>query len=167
MVSQEAIAASSRRLEQDILATAPQIVLIASISGGTGSGMLLDVAYAVRKVLDDLFISDARLTGVLLHWTGHEAHGKLLARANACCCLRELRTFGRGEGYPGDADIGLPDFDADTPPLDATHVVHLGDGLNQQDLGRAAENVRAIPRFVHRDGGRRFLRVAKSRTTRK
>jgi hypothetical protein len=141
MVSADAIAASKERLGQEIPSSAPQIVLIASISGGTGSGMLLDAAYAVRKVLDDLFISDASLTGVLLHWTGHDANAKLLARANACCCLRELRTFGRGMGYLGDADIGLPDFDADTPPFDTTRVVHLGDGLSQEELGQATESV--------------------------
>ena len=76
-----------------------------------------------------------------MHSTGHDPHGKLLARANACACLRELQSFGRGEGYPGDADMGLPDFAADIPPFDAIRVVHLGDGLNQEELGRATENV--------------------------
>jgi hypothetical protein len=141
MVSDDAIAASSQRMGQEIPSSAPQIVLIASITGGTGSGMLLDAAYAVRKVLDDLFISDASLTGVLLHWTGSDTNGKMLARANACCCLRELGTFGRGLGYLGDPDIGLPDFDADTPPFDITRVVHLGDELGQEELGRATESV--------------------------
>jgi hypothetical protein len=141
MVSADAKAASSRRLGREVPPLPPQIVLVASITGGTGSGMLLDAAYAVRKVLDDLFISDASLTGVLLHWTGPDANGKLLARANACCCLRELRAFGRGQGFPGDADIGMPDFDPDIRPFDTTRVVHLGDGLGQEELGRAVENV--------------------------
>jgi serine/threonine protein kinase len=141
MVSADANAASSRRLGREVPPSPPQIVLLASISGGTGSGMLLDAAYAVRKVLDDLFISDASLTSVLLHWTGPDANGKLLARANACSCLRELRTFGRGQGYPGDADFGMPDFDPDIPPFDTTRVVHLGDGLGQEEFGRAAETV--------------------------
>jgi hypothetical protein len=141
MVSAEANAASTRCLGREVPSSPPQIVLVASICGGTGSGMLLDAAYAVRKVLDDLFISDASLTGVLMHWTGPDANGKLLARANACCCLRELRSFGRGQGYPGDADIGMPDFDPDIPAFDTTRVVHLGEGLDQEKLGRAAENV--------------------------
>jgi len=141
MTSAEAITTSSQHLGQEVLPAAPQIVLLASISGGTGSGMLLDVAYAVRKVLADLSLSDARLTGALLHSTSHDPHGKLLARANACACLRELQSFGRGEGYPGDADMGLPDFAADIPPFDAIRVIHLGDGLNQEELGRATENV--------------------------
>ena len=159
MTSAEAIAASGRQLGQEILPAAPQIVLVASISGGTGSGMLLDAAYAVRKVLADLSLSDARLTGVLLHWTGRDPHGKLLARANACACLRELQSFGRGEGYPGDADFGLPAFAAEIPPFDATRVVHLGDGLNQEEFAEGRGERRAVPRPGHRDGRQRVVRL--------
>ena len=50
-------------------------------------------------------------------------------------------TFGRGEGYPGDADFGLPPFAADIPPFDTTRVVHLGDGLNPEEFRQVAENV--------------------------
>ncbi|MGA2256562.1 MAG: tubulin-like doman-containing protein [Thermoguttaceae bacterium] len=141
MTSPEAIATSGQRIGEEILAEAPQIILVASISGGTGSGMLLDATYAVRKVLADLSISDARLTGVLLHSTGRSPHDKLLARANACACLRELQHFGRGEGYPGDDDFGLPAFAGEIPPFDTTRVVHLGDGLNPEEFDQAAENV--------------------------
>jgi serine/threonine protein kinase len=141
MISPEAIAASGQHIGQEVLPAAPRIVLVASISGGTGSGMLLDAAYMVRKVLADLSLSDARLTAVLVHWTSRDPHGTLLARANACSCLRELRSFGRGEGYPGDADLGLPEFADEIPPFDTIHVAHLGDGLNQDDVEQATENV--------------------------
>ncbi len=117
-----------------------QIVLVASLSGGTGSGMLLDAAYTVRKVLADLSIAEVRLTGVLLHSTGRDPHGKLLARANTCACLGELHRFSR-DGYPGDSDFGLPTFAAETPPFDVTRVVHLGDGLDHNAFDQAAEGV--------------------------
>ena len=141
MTSAAAIATSGQQIGEEILAAAPRVILVASISGGTGSGMLLDVAYTVRKVLADLSLSDARLTGVLLHSTGRSPHDKLLARANACACLHELQRFGGGEGYPGDVDFGLPAFAADTRPFDTTRIVHLGDGLNQEEFNQAAENV--------------------------
>ncbi|MGO9111797.1 MAG: tubulin-like doman-containing protein [Thermoguttaceae bacterium] len=141
MISAEAIAASGRQLGQEILPAAPQIILVASISGGTGGGMLLDAAYTVRKVLADLSLSDARLTGVLLHSTGHDPHGKLLARASACACLSELQSFDCGNRYLGDADFGLPAFAAGVPPFDATRVVHLGDGLSQEEFKRATETI--------------------------
>ena len=141
MTSPEAIATSGQRIGQEIVAAAPRIILVASISGGTGSGMLLDAAYTLRKVLADLALSDARLTGVLLHSTGRSPHDKLLARANACACLRELQCFGHGKGYPGDEDLGLPPFAAEVSPFDTTRVVHLGDGLKAEEFDRAAENV--------------------------
>jgi len=141
MTSAEALAASGQRIGQEIVADAPRILLVASISGGTGSGMLLDAAYTVRKVLADLSLSDARLSGVLLHSTGHSPHDKLLARANACACLREIQRFGHGEGYPGDDDFSLPAFDAEIPPFDTIRAVHLGDGLNQEEFALAAEHV--------------------------
>ncbi len=140
MISDEAVAAFGQKLGQEVL-PAPQVILVASISGGTGGGMLLDAAYAVRKVLADLALADARLTGVLMHSTGRDPHGKLLARANACACLRELQTFGRGVGYPGDDDFGLPAFAAEVPPFDTTRVVQLGEGLNPAEFEQAAANV--------------------------
>jgi len=141
MTSAEARAVAGQQIGQDISGVAPQIILVASISGGTGSGMLLDAAYVLRKLLADCSLSHARLTGVLLHSTGRSPHDKLLARANACACLRELERFGDGEGYPGDADFGLPASAADVPPLDAVRVLYLGDGLNGEEFAAAAENV--------------------------
>jgi len=138
MISAEAIAASTQSIGRE-MAPSPEVILVASISGGAGGGMLLDAAYAVRKVLADLSLSHARLTGVLLHSTGRSPHDKLLARANTCACLRELQHFG-SRGYPGDADLGLPAFDG-IPPFDATRIVHLGDGLNEEEFHQAVENV--------------------------
>ena len=85
-------------------------------------------------------IAEVRLTGVLLHSTGRDPHGKLLARANTCACLGELHRFSR-DGYPGDSDFGLPTFAAETPPFDVTRVVHLGDGLDHNAFDQAAEGV--------------------------
>ncbi len=122
--------------------------------------MLLDAAYAVRKVLADLSLSDARLTGVLLHSTGREPSRASCWRGpTPVPAFANCRHFGRGEGYPGDADIGLPAFAAEIPPFDATRVVHLGDGLNQEEFEQAAENVATVSRPGHRDGGQRVLRL--------
>ncbi len=141
ITSAEARAVAGQQIGQDLSGVAPQIILVASISGGTGSGMLLDAAYVLRKVLADCSLSHVGLTGVLLHSTGRSPHDKLLARANACACLRELERFGNGEGYPGDATFGLPASATDVPPLDAVRVVHLGDGLNGEEFAAAADNV--------------------------
>ncbi len=140
MTSAEAVAASAQHAGQDARPAPLEIVLVASLSGGTGSGMLLDAAYTVRKLLSDLSLTEVRLTGVLLHSTGRDPHGKLLARANTCACLGELHRFSRN-GYPGDADFGLPAFAAETRPFDVTRIVHMGDGLDHNAFDQAAEGV--------------------------
>ena len=93
---------------REIFAESPRIILVASISGGAGSGMLLDAAYAVRKAAGRRGHCRPRLHGVLLHSTGRSPHEKLLARANSCACLRELHRFGGERDYPRDDDIGIP-----------------------------------------------------------
>ena len=44
----------------------PRIFLVASTTGGTGSGMVLGLAYAIRQVLAELGLSADGLCGVLL-----------------------------------------------------------------------------------------------------
>ena len=91
--------------------THPRVFVISSISGGTGSGMVLDVAYAVRMLLADMGLSDEGLCGVLTHSTQRNASAKDLAVANAYACLSELYHYTR-EHYPGEPACGLPAFDA-------------------------------------------------------
>jgi hypothetical protein len=108
--------------------------------------MLLDAAYAVRQVLAELSLSDASLNGVLLHSTGRSPYDKLLAMANACACLGELRHYGFGVGYPGDTGCGLPAFAADVPAFDETRLVHLGERPTEAEFDRAA---RGVGDFLH------------------
>ena len=54
MESAISLAASVKRTGLGASDEAPRVVVVASISGGTGSGMVADVGYAVRKVLAEL-----------------------------------------------------------------------------------------------------------------
>lgn len=108
----------------------PLIVLVASICGGTGSGMVLDLAYAVRKIIGDLSLSGCELRGLLLHGTDPDPDARDLSRANAYACLTEMAHFNRpGCGYPGEEALGLPALPSLVPTFDETCLVHLGDNL--------------------------------------
>ena len=100
---------------------------------------------------------------------------RLLATANAWACLRELRRYACGGGYPGDDDFGLPTFAPQVPPFDDTAIVHLGDGLDTAEFesrhrrsGRLSVpgdcHGRRRPGGATQRGGKRVVRPDAGRT---
>src|SRR5205085_11789170 len=69
---------------------APRVFVIASIAGGTGSGMLLDLAFGLRQLLEEQGFPATALYGLLLHATPPKPAGRELARINAYATLHEL-----------------------------------------------------------------------------
>src|SRR5262249_3936662 len=98
--SRSATAAATGTLLRD---DKPQVVLVASISGGAASGMLLDFGYAPRNLLVELALPQADVCAVLIHATGQRPVEAELARLNAYTTLSELRHYScPSSGYPGD-----------------------------------------------------------------
>jgi len=148
MVDPEAIAASKQAFGLESGNPSPRVFLIASISGGTGGGMVLDVAYAVRKVLGELGLADDELYGVLTHSTIRNPSAKDLALANAYACLSELQHYSTGAGYPGDPACGLPPCGRNRPPLRELYLVHLGDDLSDEQFDEATD---ALAEYLYLD----------------
>ena len=79
-----------------------QVILIASISGGTGGGCLADVGYLVRRILREEGLEGASIAGVLVVAASVRKEEEELARANAYVTLLELRHFhDPGCRFPG------------------------------------------------------------------
>ncbi|MCC6126875.1 MAG: protein kinase [Pirellulales bacterium] len=138
IVSPAAVEAAAQRTKLPVSETAPLIYLVASISGGTGGGMILDLAYAVRQALSQEGIASARICGILLHGTSRHAAEKKLAVANSYACLAELQAYRRS--YPGEAAWGMP-AEEGRPPFDDTYFVHLGDDLGDSQFDAATEKI--------------------------
>ena len=120
----------------------PVIVLVASISGGTGSGMVLDMAYAVRKLAAEIGLADYELRGLLIHATETDPASQELALANSLACLTELAHFNRpGGGYPGEESLEICPVPSILPTFDETLVVHLGDGLGNIEFQTRSDRV--------------------------
>jgi serine/threonine protein kinase len=132
----ESVSASLAAMGLDQAESAPRIVLISSISGGTGSGMVLDVAYAAREILAEVGGPGAELHGVLAHSTVRNPSAKDLALANACACLAELNHYATA-GYAPDPACGLHARQRAGPPIDECYLVHLGDDLSEEELAAA------------------------------
>jgi serine/threonine protein kinase len=96
----------------------PRIVIVGSISGGAASGMILDLAYLVRRAMADVNMPTSRLCGILAHSTNSNPSDKLIASLNACACLHEWEHYNGAAGYPGE--------------FDDTYLVHLGSELSDE-----------------------------------
>ena len=136
------IAASALATGLPFHAAPPRIFIVASIAGGTGSGMALDFGYVVRKVLRDLGLSEECLCGVLAHGIGRGLGNRDLSVAGAYAMLGELQHYADPQhGYPGDPACGLPAFAPQDPPFSHTYVVHLGEDLDAKDFAAGVDGL--------------------------
>lgn len=137
----EAIADRLRRL---LSGQPPRVFIVASIDGGAGGGMLLDVAYAVRQQLDQFKLGVDCYCGVMLHATLAHGPSNDLRKANAYATLTELNHFMRGGAafHAGPVEV-LPIGDVSEPPFRDAYLIHLGDELSpsefDQSLARVAD----------------------------
>lgn len=119
-----------------------RIVLVASISGGTGGGMIADLGYLARHLLAERGFRDDNVTAILTHSTGHNPRETELAAVNAYATLSELNHFARlGSYYPGERACNLPPREGDNLAFRDTYLVDLGAGLNEQQFDDAADKV--------------------------
>ncbi|MEM8945688.1 MAG: tubulin-like doman-containing protein [Planctomycetota bacterium] len=146
---------------------AVNVYVVASISGGTGSGMSIDLGYAVKGLLEKLGIENATTTGVILHSTGRDSRYCDLAKVNAFSWFQEYNHFTQSQGfYPGDEASGLPAMPVDTPVFDNTYFVKLGDGLSPTQL---KESTGAVAQYLLLDSlsnARKFFKAGRSSASR-
>jgi serine/threonine protein kinase len=142
IVSPEAQEAAALATGLEVREDVPRIFLVASIAGGAGSGMVLDLAYAVRQVLDELGLASDGIAGILLYATGQKPTSKELARVNAFATLTELGHFSRPENqYPGDPVHGLAARAPGQAPFEDCYLIHLGEQLDQSAACATADAV--------------------------
>jgi hypothetical protein len=139
--SPESAARSAESLKLPFAAGKPRIVLLSSISGGTGSGMLFDVAYAIRGRLAKAGLDGDSLEAILLHSTPRNK-GRDKALANAYATLQELEHYSlRGSYFPGDSHMGIEAFHGNNRTFASVSFVHLGDNLDEPQWKDAADDV--------------------------
>ena len=137
ITSSDAMAKTAATTGLEFSSRVPRVFVISSISGGTGSGMVLDVAYAVRTILADLGLADDGVCGLLTYSTDRNPTAADLATANAYACLSELYHYSAADCYPGDAAGGLPPFAASEGTFPHTYLVHLGEQLDDGEFDGA------------------------------
>ncbi|MBA4190999.1 MAG: hypothetical protein C0467_23690 [Planctomycetaceae bacterium] len=73
----------------------PRVYIVAGLCGGTGSGMFLDMAYAVRNRLERMGYTDPEIVGVLMVPPTDGTTTPPQALANSYAALTELNHFSR------------------------------------------------------------------------
>lgn len=130
------------RIAQQSAATgrAPRVTLVGGVGGGTGSGALPDLTYAVRSELKRRGLPDETVQGLLLHATPRSQAERDKSRANAYALLRELHHYSApGSHYPGEPSLGVGPFHGDNQAFGDTLLFQLGEGLGQTEWELAAE----------------------------
>ena len=122
---------------------APRVIVVSTISGGLGSGMTLDLAYTLRLLMAEKAMKTDELTGVLLHAAYRRHRDPGLAAANAFAFMTELRHF-NDTGYTGDASLGIPEFE-DQSPFEYTYYRDLGRDLTQSQFD---EKLNSIAEYI-------------------
>ncbi|NUQ65861.1 MAG: protein kinase, partial [Pirellulales bacterium] len=138
----EAVRLTARHTGLGFSETDPRVFLVASIAGGTGGGMVLDTAYAVRQVLAEEGLSDDHVYGILTYSTASGDKARNLAPPSAYACLQELQYFSLdGCDYPGEPGCGLAGFRETGPALKSTYLIDLGDNLEEAQFAQEVDRV--------------------------
>jgi serine/threonine protein kinase len=137
-----ALAAAARAAGREVRDAAPRVFVVASVTGGTGGGMLVSLACGLRQALADLGLPHNGVCGLLLYATDLDPTRREMARVNACATLREVGHLARpGVSYPGDPDAGLNPLAAGEGLFEETYLVRLGDDLDRDEADTAADRV--------------------------
>ena len=119
-----------------------RVYVVAASSGGAGSGMAIDVAYAVRAILARIGVANPRILGLMTHSTSRDAKRVELARVNSYAWLSEFENFRTSAGgYPGDQGVGLPPHEPGVAPFDHTYFLPLGEQMDTPAFESAADAV--------------------------
>jgi eukaryotic-like serine/threonine-protein kinase len=141
-IDPDSLESSSRATGQQFRSGALRVYVVASIAGGTGGGMAIDLAYVARAMLDKLGLDDAQICGVMSYSTGGDPRHCELARVNAFSWLTEHHHFQQPDNaYPGDASCGLPPHAAGVAAFDDTYLQHLGENLNRAEYDQATQSI--------------------------
>jgi hypothetical protein len=163
LLDRDALIESERHTGLGIRSHRPRVYVVASLAGGTGSGMFLDLAYTLRQLIRQAGIEQPDVTGLLVMPRVDRQRPRTMALGNAHAALTELCHYAapgacfnaryhdredpiQDDGPPFGRTILLP-LSGETDETAVSETAHLaGQFLALElcsSLGRAAELGRA------------------------
>ncbi len=112
-----------------------QVIVIASISGGTGGGCFADLGLSIRQILREERIERASVEGVMILASGMRKEQRELAQANAYVTLSELRYYlDPNCRFPGVKALGLNAAEAGLSLFDQVYLADFGDNVSEEGI---------------------------------
>ena len=112
-----------------------KVIVIASISGGTGGGCLADVGFLTRRILSEEGLERASIVGVLVVAASVRKEEEELARANAYVTLMELRHFHDPDcRFPGVKVLNPSPMEGGTTLFDQVLLTEFGNIVSDEDV---------------------------------
>ena len=137
-----AMQASCEATQEQLRTNQPVVYLVAGLGGGTGSGIAIDLAYAIRAHMRQYGYARPEIVGVLLVPPA-QGEVSLQARANAHAALTELHHYSladtKFQATTDDASILLEDVG---PPFSRTILLP---GLDSPSTGASAVTQTQLP----------------------
>ena len=102
----------------------PSVYVVGSLTGGTSSGMYIDVVHVLRHLLDQAGLEEVQILSMLTTSAFESDPAHPLALHDSQAALVEMRYFLQaGNGYPGDNGAGWPSVPAARTPLRDVYLV--------------------------------------------
>ena len=114
----------------------PRVYLVANLAGGTGGGMLVDLAYIVRHELKAVGYRKPDTVGVLFAPSPETTSGRPAGVANAFAALVELAHYGDGNRYVTRFDTNEAPISDPDGPLTRMMMFGLPRSSKEHELNR-------------------------------
>jgi hypothetical protein len=135
----DGLAEADRLTHLGIRSNFPRIYVATSLSGGTGSGMFLDLTYLIRREARRLGFGGPRAVGLLGVPAFSSRTGDGRGLANARAALTELHHYGRpGAGYEAQFDTREAPVEDLERPFRRCALLPLPARYDREDYYRAA-----------------------------
>jgi serine/threonine protein kinase len=102
----------------------PMVYVVGSLTGGTSSGMYLDVVHLLRHLMDQAGMEGVQILSLLSTASHKSDPARPLATLVTQAALKEMCHFLQaGNGYPGDAGANWPSVPAARTPLKNVYLI--------------------------------------------
>lgn len=138
-LSPEALTAADRATRLGVRSNRPRVYVVASLAGGTGSGMFIDLAYILRNQLKQLGYAQPEVIGLFLLPPPERDNARPLSLGNSVAALIELNHFSAPDTtFSTRFDEREPTITDAAPPFQRTILLPLPEEASQTALSKIA-----------------------------
>lgn len=151
----ECLSTAQEKTGLGVYSTAPRVYVVTSLAGGTGSGMFIDIGYAVRSLLKQAGYENPDVVGVFLLPNAEKKANQSPALANTFAALTELQHFNQpgatySTAYEGkDGKAGNSTHSAKEPPFRRCLFVPTAGEHTSYSDDIAATGIFSSPTIAH------------------